>query len=124
MNYETIKINFEKYVNSTPEHLSFITNKGLQNACKGALSKACRGDDNRKLVTKMLIGKTSSADFTVNEWYALFRFVFPIVAGEFEVKNPVTGKWSGCEELPYWCGLILEAQARQEGQTEMFEVTE
>ena len=68
MNYESIKINFDKYVHGKPEQLLSITNDGLRNACKGALSKACNGDANRKLVTKMLIGKTSSKEFTLNEW--------------------------------------------------------
>lgn len=122
MNYEQIKTRFDQLVAGEPESLLAISNNGLQNACKGALSKACGGDDNRKLVTIALTGKSSTKDFTLNEWYALFRFVFPVdSAGAFVFKNPVTNKWEGRPELQAWCGAIFTHLAEQEGQMQMFE---
>lgn len=122
MKYEDIKKRFDELVNEEPSNLLAISNNGLRNACKGALSKACGGDDNRKLVTIALTGKSSTKDFTLNEWYALFRFVFPRDAtGSFVFKNPVTNKWEGREELQAWCGAIFTHLVEQEGQTRMFE---
>ncbi|MFZ5589616.1 MAG: hypothetical protein ACOY4M_08285 [Pseudomonadota bacterium] len=121
MTYEQIKKRFDELVAGQPTNIFAISNNGLQNACKGALAKAAGGDENRKLITKALIGKTSSKDFTLNEWYALFRFVFPVDEhGNFVFKNPVTDKWEGRPELEAWCGAIFTHIARQQGQMEMF----
>jgi len=121
MTYEQIKKHFDELVASQPTNILALSNNGLQNACKGALSKACGGDDNRKLITRALIGKTSPKDFTLNEWYALFRFVFPMENGSFVFKNPVTDKWEGRPELSAWCGAIFTHLAEQEGQLKMFD---
>lgn len=122
MNYEQIKSRFDEIVDCAPASLQAITNNGLRNACKGALSKACNGDDNRKLVTIALTGKSSSKDFSLNEWYALFCFVFPKDEhGQFIFKNPVTDKWEGRQELTAWCGAIFTHLAEQEGQIRMFD---
>lgn len=121
MNYEQIKKRFDELTSGEPKKVQALQNIGLQNACKGALSKACKGDANRKLVTIALTGKSSTRDFTLNEWYALFCFVFPKDEhGEFIFKNPVTNKWEGRPELDMWCGAIFYHLAEQEGQLKMF----
>lgn len=124
MTFDDIKTRFDELVNSEPQNVYSISNEGLRSACKGALQKACGGEANRKLVTIALTGKSSTKDFTINEWYALFRFVFPLNEfGAFVFKNPVTDKWEGREELKAWCGAIFTHLAEQEGQMKMFEAT-
>ena len=124
MNYDKIKTHFDRLVNEQPTNMLAISNQGLQNACKGALSKACGGDANRKLIMIALTGKSSTKDFTTGEWYALFRFVFPMENGSFVFKNPVTDKWEGRPELSAWCGAIFTHLAAQDGQIQMFETVE
>lgn len=86
----------------------------------GALTRAAGSTENRYLVTHELFGKVHSADFLPAEWNALFCFCFDIDDdGQFVMKN-AAGKWSGREELKAWCGLLMEGQARQAGQEEMF----
>lgn len=122
MNFEQIKNRFDEIVDCAPASISTISNQGLQSACKGALQKACGGEANRKLVTIALTGKSSTKDFSLNEWYALFCFVFPKdKQGQFIFKNPITDKWEGRPELTAWCGAIFTHLAEQEGQIKMFE---
>jgi hypothetical protein len=120
MNYQEIKTHFDRLVEGEPENVLALSHRGLQGACRGALNKACGGDDNRKLILKALVGVTSTKALTLNQWYALFRFVFPYENGEFVFKN-AEGKWAGREELTAWCGAIMTHVLDQEGQTKMFD---
>ena len=121
MNYNDIKTHFDKLVEGEPQNVLALSHRGLQGACRGALNTACGGDDNRKLIVKALTGSTSTKNMTTNQWYALFRFVFPYENGEFVFKSEVTGKWAGREELTAWCGAIMTHVLEQAGQTTMFE---
>jgi hypothetical protein len=110
-----LKANFSNIVKENKRH-----NPAQEGIMLGALTKACGSKENRYLVTHILFGKVHSADFLPAEWYALFRFCY--VHDEYDkpqMKN-AAGKWSGREELAQWCGLLMEGQARQAGQTEMF----
>ena len=121
MTYNEIKTHFDQLVKGTPQNILSISNTGLRGACRGALNKACGGDDNRKLILKALTGSTSTKSLTTNQWYALFRFVFPYENSEFTFKSEATGKWAGREELSAWCGAIMTHVLEQEGQITMFE---
>ena len=124
MNYTDIKTHFDRLVDGEPQNVLALSNKGLQGACRGALNKACGGDDNRKLILKALTGSTSTKTLTQNQWYALFRFVFPYDNGEFVFKSEATGKWAGREELTAWCGAIMTHVVDQDGQMNMLEAIE
>lgn len=110
-----IKTRFAKIVSENKKH-----NPAQEKILLGALTRACGSKDNRYLVTQSLMGKTHSADFLPAEWGALFRFCFAYNEYNEPIMKNAAGKWSGREELPQWCGLLLEDQARQPGQAEMF----
>ena len=82
----------------------------------GVLNTACGGEANRRLVLKELTGKTSSREFTDDEFYALHQFVLPY--------KPEGGKWiSQRGNLDLLCGALLTAAVDQPGQTKMFSDT-
>ena len=84
----------------------------------GVLNKACHSDSNRKLVMKVLTGKTSSSLLTDAEFYAFYKLALPF--------KPEGGRWTtqrGEAELEAICGTILAAAVDQEGQLKMFSET-
>jgi hypothetical protein len=112
---QKLKDRFVQIVDENKQH-----NPAQEKILLGELTRAAGSIDNRYLVTHILFGKIHSADFLPAEWYALFCFCFrKDDYGNFEMKN-AAGKWSGREELKAWCGLLMEGQARQDGQAEMF----
>lgn len=82
-------------------------------AALGAIAKASGGDANRKLVQKALCGKTSSAQMTDAEKYALSKFAAPAKIG---------GHWTSEHGmfLVDMCHLLLEEAARPPEPGEMF----
>jgi hypothetical protein len=79
----------------------------------GVLNTACHGESNRRLVLKVLTGKTSSKLLTDDEFYALHQFVLPY--------KPEGGKWmSQRDDLEAMCGALLTAAVDQPGQEKMF----
>jgi hypothetical protein len=113
---QQLKDRFDQIVAENKLH-----NPAQEKILLGALTRAAGSTENRYLVTHILFDRVHSADFLPAEWYALFCFCFPKDKhGNFEMKN-AAGKWSGREELKTWCGLLMEGQARQNGQTEMFD---
>mgnify|MGYP001394829957 CR=1 FL=1 len=115
VNAQQLKNRFSQIVAENKRH-----NPAQEKILLGALTKAAGSTENRYLVTHELFGKVHSADFLPAEWRALFCFCFAKDEyGNFEMKN-AAGKWSGRIELASWCGLLMEGQARQTGQEEMF----
>lgn len=88
---------------------------GNHGALIGALNKACRGDENRKRVMKILTGKSSSKDLTLAEWYALAHMVKPY-------KSEITDRWEYREELDSWVQILMDADAVENGQMELAEM--
>lgn len=110
-----LKLRFANYVTQNAKH-----NPAQEKILLGALTRACGSKENRYLVTHELFGQIHSGDFLPAEWGALFRFCYVYNEYDQPIMKNAAGKWSGREELPQWCGLLLEGQARQNGQGEMF----
>lgn len=110
MNAETINQEFDK--NAAKFVDGVVVAKG---AITGVLNQACGGDDNRHLVLKALTGSTSSRSMSEAQWFALLQFVQPY--------KPEGGRWQSQrgDDLRVECGILLTAQADQEGQLKMFE---
>ena len=99
--YRLHKSNF-----GTPREKPVYGNHG---AIVGALNKACKGDENRKRLLKVLTGHTSSKDLTLADWYALAHMTRPH-------KDPITDRWTYADNLEYLCGVLLESDAVENGQ--------
>jgi len=82
---------------------------GNHGAIVGALNKACKGDENRKRLLKILTGHSSSKDLTLADWYALAHMTRPH-------KDPITDRWTYADNLEYLCGVLLESDAVENGQ--------
>ena len=85
---------------------------GNHGAIVGALNKACKGDENRKRLLKILTGHSSSKDLTLADWYALSHMVKPH-------KDPTTDRWTYNDKLDYLVGVLLEADAIANGQMQI-----
>ena len=113
MNATEIKQEFDK--NAAKFADGVVVAKG---AITGVLNQACGGDDNRHLVLKALTGSTSSRSISERHWFALLQFVQPY--------KPEGQRWQSQrgDDLRVECGILLTAQADQEGQLKMFEAEE
>ena len=113
MNGEQVKAHFEKRVNETVTQYNI--NPGIKGAINGILTRACGGDENRKLVLKYLCGVTSSKMLNAAQWMVLSDMVKP--------DKPSFGGWqAGNEKFQSVINAVLAALPKQEGQTEMFEL--
>ena len=113
MNGEQVKAHFEKRVNETVTQYNI--NPGIKGAINGILTRACGGDENRKLVLKYLCGVTSSKMLNAAQWMVLSDMVKPD-------KPPFGGWQAGNEKFQGVINAVLAALPKQEGQTEMFEL--
>ena len=114
MNGEQVKAHFEKRVNETVTQYNI--NPGIKGAINGILTRACGGDENRKLVLKYLCGVTSSKMLNAAQWMVLSDMVKP--------DKPPFGEWqAGNEKFQSVINAVLAALPKQEGQTEMFETS-
>ncbi len=113
MNGEQVKAHFEKRVNETVTQYNI--NPGIKGAINGILTRACGGDENRKLVLKYLCGVTSSKMLNAAQWMVLSDMVKPD-------KPPFGGWQAGNEKFQSVINAVLAALPKQEGQTEMFEL--
>lgn len=111
MNGEQVKAHFEKRVNETVTQYNI--NPGIKGAINGILTRACGGDENRKLVLKYLCGVTSSKMLSAAQWMVLSDMVKPD-------KPPFSGWQAGNEKFQSVINAVLAALPKQEGQTEMF----
>ena len=114
MNGEQVKAHFEKRVNETVTQYNI--NPGIKGAINGILTRACGGDENRKLVLKYLCGVTSSKMLNAAQWMVLSDMVKPD-------KPPFGGWQAGNEKFQSVINAVLAALPKQEGQTEMFETS-
>ena len=113
MNGEQVKAHFEKRVAETVTQYNINPVKG---AINGILTRACGGDENRKLVLKYLCGVTSSKMLNAAQWMVLSDMVKPD-------KPPFGGWQAGNEKFQSVINAVLAALPKQEGQTEMFETS-
>lgn len=113
MNGEQVKAHFEKRVNETVTQYNI--NPGIKGAINGILTRACGGDENRKLVLKYLCGVTSSKMLNAAQWMVLSDMVKPD-------KPPFGGWQAGNEKFQSAINAVLAALPKQEGQTEMFDL--
>ena len=113
MNGEQVKAHFEKRVAETVTQYNI--NPGIKGAINGILTRACGGDENRKLVLKYLCGVTSSKMLNAAQWMVLSDMVKPD-------KPPFGGWQAGNEKFQSAINAVLAALPKQEGQTEMFEL--
>ena len=113
MNGEQVKAHFEKRVNETVTQYNI--NPGIKGAINGILTRACGGDENRKLVLKYLCGVTSSKMLNAAQWMVLSDMVKPD-------KPPFGGWQAGNEKFQSAINAVLAALPKQEGQTKMFEL--
>ena len=113
MNGEQVKAHFEKRVAETVTQYNI--NPGIKGAINGILTRACGGDENRKLVLKYLCGVTSSKMLNAAQWMVLSDMVKPD-------KPPFGGWQAGNEKFQSVINAVLAALPKQEGQTEMFEL--
>ena len=113
MNGEQVKAHFEKRVAETVTQYNI--NPSIKGAINGILTRACGGDENRKLVLKYLCGVTSSKMLNAAQWMVLSDMVKPD-------KPPFGGWQAGNEKFQSVINAVLAALPKQEGQTEMFEL--
>ena len=113
MNGEQVKAHFEKRVTETVTQYNI--NPGIKGAINGILTRACGGDENRKLVLKYLCGVTSSKMLNAAQWIVMSDMVKPD-------KLPFGGWVSRNDKFQSVINAVLAALPKQEGQTEMFEL--
>jgi hypothetical protein len=110
MNGQEVKEYFVKRVNDTVTQYNI--NPGIKGAINGILTRACGGDENRKLVLKYLCGVTSSKMLNAAQWTILSDMVQPY--------KPEGMSWqAGNDKFQRSINAILADLPRQEGQTEM-----
>ena len=110
MTGQDVKSYFEKRVAETAT--THNLNEGIKGAINGILTRACGGNDNRKLVLKYLCGKTSSRELTSAQWFVLCDMVKPD-------KDPALGWVAANPKFQNAINAILADLPKQEGQTEM-----
>jgi len=112
MDASTLKSAFDRHVSS------FVDGEVFHKGTIVGVLKTCAGNDgNYRLVLKALTGKTSSKELSDAQWFALYKFVYPI--------KPEGEKWhSGHtnEELTRWCNTLVLSTVDQPGQKNFLEM--
>ncbi len=111
MNAEQVRAHFEYKVSMIVTQHNI--NPGIKGAINGIITRACGGDENRKLVLKYLTGHTSSKELNAAQWIVLAEMVKPD-------KPPFGGWQAGNPKFQSVINAILAELPRQEGQGEMF----
>ena len=111
MNAQQVKEHFDYKVGMCITQYNI--NPGIKGAINGIITRACGGDDNRKLVLKYLTGHTSSKELNAAQWIVLAEMVKPD-------KPPFGGWQAGNPKFQSVINAILAELPRQEGQGEMF----
>ena len=111
MNAEQIKKHFDYKVGMVVTQYNI--NPGIKGAINGIITRACGGDENRKLVLKYLTGVTSSKELNAAQWIVLAEMVKPD-------KPPFGGWQSANPKFQSVINAILAELPKQEGQGEMF----
>lgn len=111
MNGEEVRAYFERKVSTVVTQYNI--NPGIKGAINGILTRACRGEENRRLVMKYLCGVTSSKELNAAQWIVLAEMVKP--------DKPPFGGWQAANpKFQNAIDAVLAALPKQEGQTEMF----
>ncbi len=111
MNGEEVRAYFERKVSAVVTQYNI--NPGIKGAINGILTRACNGEENRRLVLKYLCGVTSSKELTAAQWIVMSEMVQPdkLPFGGWQSSNP---KFQGAIDA------VLAALPEQEEQAEMF----
>lgn len=109
MTGEDVKNYFDSKVKAAG---NYSINPGIKGAVNGILTRACGGEENRRLVLKYLCGVTSSKLLNSQQWIVLTDMVKP--------DKPEGQPWqAGNPRFQRAIDAVLASLPKQEGQTEM-----